>query len=63
VEILISLWEGHKCEEFQQGSMVWYNFSKHEIEEVVLVDLEPIKLQPTWRNNISGEARVSKTLD
>lgn len=28
-----------------------------------LIDLEPVKLKPTWRNNSAGEHRVAKRLD
>jgi hypothetical protein len=38
-------------------------FLRHKIEEARLMDVEPIKLVPTWRNNRYKEARVSKCLD
>jgi len=31
--------------------------------EKQLIDLEPIKLKPTWRNNRGGAARVAKRID
>jgi hypothetical protein len=39
------------------------NFLLNKIEEVGLVDLEPIKLVPTWRNMRMGLARVEQILD
>jgi len=38
------------------------DFFRHNIEDDHLEDVEPIKLIPTWRNNKSGEARISKRL-
>ena len=34
-----------------------------KLVEKGLLDIEPVKLRPTWRNNRSGEARVPKRLD
>jgi hypothetical protein len=34
-----------------------------KMEEVGLLDIEPTKLTPTWRNKRTGEARISKRLD
>jgi hypothetical protein len=38
-------------------------FSTHFFEDLRLVDVEPIKVVPTWRNSRSGWASVSKRLD
>ena len=35
-------------------------FFKHKIKEVGFVDVEPIKIVPTWKNNKKNEAGVSK---
>ena len=35
----------------------------HMFEENILIDLEPTKLIPTWRNARRGYKRVSKRLD
>jgi len=34
-----------------------------KLVEKNLLDIEPIKLKPTWRNNRGGDARVAKRLD
>jgi hypothetical protein len=36
------------------------NYFRGEMEDTILVDLEPIKMMPTYRNNKLGDARVSK---
>lgn len=35
----------------------------HQLSSVYLVDVEPAKLKPTWRNKRTGIAGVSKRLD
>ena len=34
-----------------------------KLAEKGLLDIEPVKIKPTWRNNRSGEARVAKRID
>ena len=34
-----------------------------KLVEKGLLDIEPVKLKPTWRNNRSGEARMAKRID
>ena len=38
-------------------------FFVQKLVEKGLLDIEPVKLRPTWRNNRSGEARVAKRID
>ena len=38
-------------------------FFVQKLMEKGLLDIEPIKLKPTWRNNRCGDARVAKRLD
>ena len=35
----------------------------HEIEELGICDLEPLIMNPTWRNNCIGYGGISKRLD
>lgn len=39
------------------------SFFTQKMVECNLLDIEPIKLKPTWRNNREGEANVAKRLD
>ena len=39
------------------------DFFVQKLVEKGLLDIEPVKLRPTWRNNRSGDARVAKRLD
>jgi hypothetical protein len=39
------------------------DFFKHQLERNRLIDVPPIKLCPTWRNNRVGEERIAKRLD
>jgi hypothetical protein len=39
------------------------NFFRHKINEVGLVDVEPINLILTWKNNRPSKFGVSKRLD
>ena len=34
-----------------------------KLVEKGLLDIEPVKLKPTWRNSRSGDARVAKRID
>ena len=34
-----------------------------KLMEKGLLDIEPVKLKPTWRNNRCGEARVAKRIN
>ena len=38
-------------------------FFVQKLVEKGLLDIELVKLRPTWRNNRSGEARVAKQID
>ena len=38
-------------------------FFVQKLVEKGLLDIEPVKLRPTWRNNRSGDARVAKRID
>ena len=38
-------------------------FFLQRLVEKNLLDIEPVKLKPTWSNNRGGEARVAKRLD
>ena len=38
-------------------------FFVQKLMEKGLLDIEPVKLKPTWRNNRCGDARVAKRLD
>jgi hypothetical protein len=38
-------------------------FFAHLFEELNLVDVEPVKLLPTWRDSRRGRAGISKRLD
>ena len=51
------IWGPHAIADPQAG------FFLHRLVENNLLDIEPIKLKPTWRNNRGGEARVAKRLD
>jgi len=44
-------------------SDVMASFLTRKLIEKKLIDVEPIKLKPTWRNNRGGEARVAKRID
>jgi len=35
----------------------------HFLEDVKLVEVDPIKIIPTWRNSRSGRVGISKRLD
>lgn len=39
------------------------NFFIHQLDQARLVDVEPPKLNPTWRNRRVGEDRIAKRLD
>lgn len=39
------------------------NFFIHALDQRGLVDIEPSKLNPTWRNHRSGKERIPKRLD
>jgi hypothetical protein len=39
------------------------DFFTSSFEKVKLVDMEPIKLVPTWRNFIMGDVAIGKCLD
>ena len=50
----------------------WGSLARHDglgsllvplFESKELVDLQPLKLMPTWRNNRSGDQAISKRLD
>ena len=50
----------------------WVSLARHDglgfffvalFESKELIDLQPLKLTPTWRNNRSGEQAISKRLD
>ena len=45
----------------QVDSLAGYFVQK--LVEKGLLDIEPVKIKPTWRNNRSGEARVAKRID
>ena len=38
-------------------------FFVQKLMEKGLLDIEPVKLKPTWRNNRCGDARVAKIID
>ena len=38
-------------------------FFVQKLVEKGLLDIEPVKLKPPWRNNRSGDARVAKRID
>ena len=39
------------------------NFFYALIDSKYLIDVQPLKLEPTWRNNRSGEQAIAKRLD
>ena len=45
----------------QVDSLAGYFVQK--LVEKGLLDIEPVKIKPTWRNNRSGDARVAKRID
>ena len=51
------IWGPHAQADPQAG------FFLQKLVEKNLLDVEPIKLKPTWRNNRGGEARVAKRMD
>jgi hypothetical protein len=36
------------------------DYFRHKLEEARLVDVEPIKKVPTWRNNMIGEVGIPR---
>jgi hypothetical protein len=40
-----------------------YGYFLRKLEDSRLVDIEPAKLTPTWRNKRIGEERITKRLD
>jgi len=44
-------------------SDVLASYFNRKLMERNLIDVEPIKLKPSWRNNRGGEARVAKRID
>jgi hypothetical protein len=40
-----------------------FDFFVHKLGEARLIDITPIRLEPTWRNKRMGEDHIAKRLD
>jgi hypothetical protein len=55
--LLRDVWGDNPKEDHLRGFFLSF------LEDLHLVDMEPIKLSPTWRNFITGKEVVAKRLD